>query len=1390
MTTVPVQTVEDWANAYLRNVHPVLTAEGLAKLELTPDDLSTNPYFREVDAFGDPEGFGLELPPAPTHRLVGAAEEGQEPTCQNLTPFPGDAYSWAGFQPLIKGNPMLKNPKQAHFPRPAAPRIVNVPVGRGGYAGGVRRLFRCLCTYRGRLLTTPDEGVEFELPQGFGFEVPAERNLPKGIIVAYFLTEADGGDETARQQRVAASGRRPVRFTGPYRNGRRLPTTNETLVAPPKEARHGKDYRFAHWPGGDVHAADVRVIRTYVTLGGRGETEGSAPSEEIVITGEKVAERRFGAGRAFTAEGSAGDGGSLAAQAHGFSSGDEVEFRGTGLPRPLRANRPYFVKNPTADGFRVAEARGENAVSLSSDGSGVVVAVDTVEVDTKKRKKEALWVDPPPYKPGCAGWKLYLVIDNVTYIQYHLGDPARDAGFLSFRSGPVPVGADLSADASGSLRGKRWALTALDPPEQDPNEPGGGTSGGTSGVAPLEGALAAPATFGVATQTFAQNKTYVFEIADAAEDASGNLLQSMPSRRVRHWVPAGSAPMVVFPDPINGFENAEGREKTADGKPVAWAFNEANGRYSCDGGVHKIATTASGPTSSSFWQDRDVDQARDTVYAGDFMAAMGAGSGEVLLQEYGVPADEIPLPAAANPAVMPVRTTVLASGSAVRQSFARIFGPGEDATPWHQDTVSRRFIVRMTGGTRNGRVELTDPLAGPDGVAGRKIEKPPAGTHQPATFDPSPELPHPRGPVSALGPAPTTGGEVSVEEPLADETFTAGEPAGWTKETQGGGTVAVITLADGSKVLRVSDSTRARASHARFHRGFPDGPGSSLALAVEERVVSTPYGAAGNLERGRIHDNAGNLLAGLLHGSVEKKLALRARGIDGRDRVAVTSVKADSGADLKWETICTGVGTKNGTARLLVGKNGATRRVVATIGGIDWSGRSARRAYFGAVQEDNPQLGWMGDVKRVTVSRNGAAIDDAAVATVPPPPDRPTGPEGPVEADEDGVPLLQWVLQNPPGTVPYDTPVFFRMAVIPGATYGLGVEGRHAIPASLPPSFPWFVTLHAADGREIEVGSLYGAEGASGRSAWADHRLDGGKAIVVPDGFTELRIHHRQIGAGVFLFQRFAPSMGTVVKRGFGRQIEGEFSVLLDSRTPHGDVVDVPTQEGWFGPRVTADVPDGCSIVGRYGSQDSEVPTSGEVGTENAAEVPERTFASVGALLFGDGRVGPEIPPGGAALDIRPFDAVLLRSDGTELDAGCLAFGVESPYNRPLYESGTVDQEAYNEPVTQRVPYLAEFQVQVVSNIAKQELENDWLDYEWIVKSPALNLCFLVYGTAVLDLKKQGNVYRVDGRAYGLWVGTIAGAQVLEAWPLDPSLGNPLESAGGPRPSRVVRAGS
>jgi hypothetical protein len=62
--------------------------------------------------------------------------------------------------------------------------------------------------------------------------------------------------------------------------------------------------------------------------------------------------------------------------AHGYSDGDKIEFEGSNLPTGLTAATQYFVRDSTANTFKVANTSGGAVVALTADGYGQVAVVN------------------------------------------------------------------------------------------------------------------------------------------------------------------------------------------------------------------------------------------------------------------------------------------------------------------------------------------------------------------------------------------------------------------------------------------------------------------------------------------------------------------------------------------------------------------------------------------------------------------------------------------------------------------------------------------------------------------------------------------------------------------------------------------------------------------------------------------------------------------------------------------------------------------------------------------------------------------------------------------------------------------------------------------------------
>jgi hypothetical protein len=68
--------------------------------------------------------------------------------------------------------------------------------------------------------------------------------------------------------------------------------------------------------------------------------------------------------------------GVFTAVAHGITDGSRIHLIGCNLPAPLDADTEYFVRDGTADTFKLADCADGPALGLTSAGSDVKVGID------------------------------------------------------------------------------------------------------------------------------------------------------------------------------------------------------------------------------------------------------------------------------------------------------------------------------------------------------------------------------------------------------------------------------------------------------------------------------------------------------------------------------------------------------------------------------------------------------------------------------------------------------------------------------------------------------------------------------------------------------------------------------------------------------------------------------------------------------------------------------------------------------------------------------------------------------------------------------------------------------------------------------------------------------
>lgn len=283
-----------WAKASELGINIHTTEDG--GIELLRDNLAPNQYGLDIDEFGNADGYPIEVPQAPTGRHVFVSDVNGAPDDvrrQTLTPVSVNEPWWDFATPFVNaGARPPRDPRRTAdtLPRPPAPVVEAVAVGIVGFPEGNRKLLLTRCTADGRLHTEPGDSVDFFLNEGEGLKVfiPRSTEPADGIRVGIWITEVDGSFTTARLQRVVSHDIREV-ILDKYVRGRVLPTRDETALTPPKPLRR----RNIHLTRDDetLKNGEYRFARFYWTA--FGSTKASGPSPRFTINErEKVEQDR------------------------------------------------------------------------------------------------------------------------------------------------------------------------------------------------------------------------------------------------------------------------------------------------------------------------------------------------------------------------------------------------------------------------------------------------------------------------------------------------------------------------------------------------------------------------------------------------------------------------------------------------------------------------------------------------------------------------------------------------------------------------------------------------------------------------------------------------------------------------------------------------------------------------------------------------------------------------------------------------------------------------------------------------------------------------------------------------------------------------------------------
>lgn len=1336
------------------NVHPDLSGG----VELLRDCLASNQHFVDISEDGGAEGYAFNPEAtAPTGLHFYASEVNKNSLRkQSGVPEPLDS----GFdltEPFLpNGTLPVASANVAGNYRPPAPIVVSVSGGRAGYVAGGRELFITLVSRSGKH-TLPSEGVAFSLTTGQGFRADVPEGIPKGLRIGWWLTEAGKGRGSAKLQKITNSGRAREVFAGPYRGlarGRSLPKENETEIPAPKKVRYGKEGTVYRGPGpGILPAGDYRFSVAEVTL--YGVSRASVASDTVTVAPERTLEapvRFYAATNVSPDTLRAGEPGTLLR--HGYEVGDAVEVRGDSLPSPLVDGNTYFVvaidtEDETA--FKLSASPGGSPVSFTSGGDGRALKVVTLPY----RRGESWRVRVPrPSSRDVIGWLFYVQYEGTWYKLYRKGRLGSADSHLGFRRDQkIRVDGEFSeSEESGRTQSRAFAYAQENPPLEN-----------TSGVEPPGSAPEIASTFQASTSLAATGKRN-YAYAEVTEDGRGGEKVSLPSRYVSHTTAPGEFARVIAPDPNNIFPNAEGREVGSDGIPLNASVVGADGTYDIVDGKHTLSTggVSYGTTTKALdFDPQDVNTSLTYCFRGVIEGEIEAGSIEAVLFEVDSSGADI--------SPVKILKSISSSGSI---PFEVRVGPDGDI-PWSGATVRVRMRVRMAGTTRRMTARAFDLAGHPYPMAPRKVRD--NGPYEAATFSDSPAASFPRGVVWKIGPAPVTSYESAANEPLEEVDFTATQnppslpPAGWTHDVS----LATSQIANvaGVRVWQVNDVTQAGSARASIFRDFTAIDGSSLALRHVFEAASLPGGVGNYLTYGRVSGFDGSGSKRLGEVSVYSDtggLRLTAQNANNDLTHQFSGFRVSPGDVLDYEIIATGVGTVEGALTLLAATNGGERSVVAQIAGLDWRGLVARRVRAGGVAESNPITRWTLRTRRIVVTETGDAIGEAAQPpageTVAP--DRPPdGLGGYYAEDEDGETINQAYLFVPLYFEDhrFDVDNVVRYGVIPGETYTFGVRARHTVPAGMEGTLPWFLTVHSPAGESRDIGAPCGE--CAGIAPWSDEAI----TFTVPEGFTEVRAHFRNVGPGLYLSQDIALSLGAVVKRGYGVAGSGWFRAVLKGKTPYISPADPRFDAYWKQIGSAHEVPEGTSVSASYEhSADllAWTPFSPDEG------LPDDVHGAVRLDLAGDGRETPYVPAGSPYLSwFRPV-ATLCRETGESFTSGSVVGkDLTIPVSRPDYTSDTVGGHNLHTDTTDVIDRIREgFTVGFFTETDARLFAERCLEENWVLEVPMHG------GTAegrtyVLDIdevvgapKELTNGVLFDGMRNVRTTVEVSGAEVIEEY--------------------------
>ena len=998
----------------------------------------------------------------------------------------------------------------------------------------------------------------------------------------------------------------------------------------------------------------------------------------------------------------------------------------------------------------------------------------------KAEKGEAFYVDFQRLPRGMR-FRLWTWIDGVTYRVYSdVRDEEHSFGepHLKRTNNPYVTGAVLdsaSGEPSKDAKNMRFKLAQEALPSEDTTgieAPDANTP--PDGPEPFGSALPEAGTYLVATAPMiGDDEGFLGEHAFVTVD--------------------GTQAFSVTPDVgVSEIPNARFSERDGQGRPLDWTIVEGGpaGRWALDDpepGVLRLYTT--GPMAGAVGQPEGSPHAfpDDAIPVDSTLVYSGVGTIRVSTWVEGVAALHLREYGAAG-GVIATRSLGAIGGPGVVEIHRRI---GTAAFPWTNGVAGARLIAGMAGPAKNLSAHFSglDLYALPE--APRTVVLSPEADASADDFDVEPAAPGPTGSYFAIGVPKSPPGAVEGEAPELIEGFESGTLGAFSAVAGAPNNSELSVRADaalhGTRGLYVRDDDQDQRAAPAARRVLPAlGPGETRASqAVRElrRVLRRPNrGESGwmRLESGA-NVSGEPLVMAELRASSTGAVRLVAQDAAGRwhSSSAVNLAPVVNNDLLDIEVNASGAGTNNGLATLSVGKNGARRVVVASVGGLDWRGHSPAAYETAVTFKSVPNLAQEHRIDRVVFTTSGAAANPEApppaASVAVSPPDRPPvlNPLGRHVAvggvlryrdtDLARKSLNGGYLFVEPGTPRRDYPYLGshttgvpekspEIVVKPGQVYTYPVQMREVLfGESLTDgdaSHPFHATLrNPTTGATMDVGSPFGSEAglipATQQNAWTG--IDRVLKIAVPaeGGFTRLRITHKNVGPGIYVWQEEAVLQGDFSGATPQAQADRDakrteafdagphpFSAVLDSKLVGGEVLPgIPDyRPAWDALGVVASLESSAGGIltdVSYRSADEspeEVETPGwSEATADPALVPQRRILEVSGVLSG----GARIPPGGVYLTKGYPIGTLCRADGSELPGGAWVGHPDPASFYPETEMGRVGGHVFGAPTSGRIGNLPPFVIAVRLESALREIQETCLFDEeleepvtWLLKAP------------------------------------------------------------------------